>query len=99
MLQLAILDIINYDYKGIYLLELNGRYDGSSRFPEGDKWAFFPSGSLGYRFTERHWKNLNKYVSGKLRMSYGEIGNEAVGDWMFISRVSAITPSDITWLS
>lgn len=33
---------INYDYKGIYLLELNGRYDGSSRFPSSDRWAFFP---------------------------------------------------------
>ena len=32
---------INYDYKGIYLLELNGRYDGSSRFPHTDQWAFF----------------------------------------------------------
>ncbi len=92
---------INYDYKGIYLLELNGRYDGSSRFPEGDKWAFFPSGSVGYRFSEEpYWKNLNKYISnGKLRMSYGEIGNEAVGDWMFISRVSTISPTDITWLN
>ena len=41
---------INYDYKGIYLLEVNGRYDGSSRFPHNDKWAFFPSASIGYRF-------------------------------------------------
>ncbi len=43
---------INYDYKGIYLLEVNGRYDGSSRFPHNDKWAFFPSASIGYRFSE-----------------------------------------------
>ena len=43
---------INYDYKGIYLLELNGRYDGSSRFPSNDRWAFFPSASIGYRLSE-----------------------------------------------
>ncbi len=33
---------INLDWKGIYLLEFNGRYDGSSRFPAADQWAFFP---------------------------------------------------------
>lgn len=82
---------INYDYKGIYLLELNGRYDGSSRFREGDRWAFFPSFSVGYRFSEEpYWKPLQKYVSnGKLRFSYGEIGNEAIGNNMFLSTMSA----------
>lgn len=92
---------INYDYKGIYLLELNGRYDGSSRFPDGDKWAFFPSFSLGYRFTEEpYWKDLHQYVSnGKLRLSYGEIGNEAVGDNMFLSTISAVSQSSTYWLN
>lgn len=91
---------INYDYKGIYLLELNGRYDGSSRFPAGDKWAFFPSMSLGYRFTEEgYWKNLHDVISnGKLRFSYGEIGNEAIGDNMFISTISPIGQSKLYWL-
>lgn len=91
---------INYDYKGIYLLELNGRYDGSSRFPAGDKWAFFPSMSLGYRFTEEgYWKNLHDVISnGKLRFSYGEIGNEAIGDNMFISTISPIAQSKLYWL-
>ena len=91
---------INYDYKGIYLLELNGRYDGSSRFPAGDKWAFFPSMSLGYRFTEEgYWKNLHDVISnGKLRFSYGEIGNEAIGDNMFISTISPIGQSKLYWM-
>ena len=91
---------INYDYKGIYLLELNGRYDGSSRFPAGDKWAFFPSMSLGYRFTEEgYWKNLHDVISnGKLRFSYGEIGNEAIGDNMFISTISPIEQSKLYWM-
>jgi TonB-linked SusC/RagA family outer membrane protein len=82
---------INYDYKGIYLLELDGRYDGSSRFRKGDQWAFFPSFSLGYRFTEEpYWKDLHKYVSnGKLRFSYGSIGNEAIGSNMFLSTLYA----------
>ena len=91
---------INYDYKGIYLLALNGRYDGSSRFPAGDKWAFFPSMSLGYRFTEEgYWKNLHDVISnGKLRFSYGEIGNEAIGDNMFISTISPIAQSKLYWM-
>ena len=82
---------INYDYKGIYLLELNGRYDGSSRFRSGDRWAFFPSFSLGYRFSEEaYWKNYRHIVSnGKLRFSYGEIGNEAIGDNMFLSTLTS----------
>lgn len=80
---------INYDYKGIYLLELNGRYDGSSRFPANDQWAFFPSMSLGYRFSEEaYFKKLKDYVNnGKLRFSYGEIGNQAIGNNMFISTI------------
>lgn len=91
---------INYDYKGIYLLELNGRYDGSSRFPAGDKWAFFPSMSLGYRFTEEgYWKNLHDVISnGKLRFSYGEIGNEAIGDNMFISTISPYKQNRLYWM-
>ncbi len=81
---------INYDYKGIYLLEVNGRYDGSSRFPANDQWAFFPSGSLGYRFSEEKYFQPVKSIwsNGKLRASYGHIGNEAVGDNMFLSTVS-----------
>lgn len=95
---------INYDYKGIYLLELNGRYDGSSRFRSGDRWAFFPSFSLGYRFSEEaYWKNYRHIVSnGKLRFSYGEIGNEAIGDNMFLSTMTPyqVEPnSKFIWLN
>lgn len=91
---------VNFDYKGIYLFEFNGRYDGSSRFPAADQWAFLPSGSIGYRFTEENYfKNLNisQYLSnGKIRASWGQIGNEAVGSNMFISTISG--PSNYYWL-
>ena len=90
---------INYDYKGRYLLELNGRFDGSSSFPAGKHWAFFPSASAGYRFTEEPWfASFKKYVSnGKLRASYGEIGNQAIGENMFLSTISRKT-SGINWI-
>ena len=92
---------INFDYKGIYLFEVNGRYDGSSRFPASDQWAFFPSGSLGYRFSEEpYFKPLKNFWSnGKLRASYGHIGNEAVGDYRFLSTVSQIASGSVYWLN
>lgn len=95
---------INYDYKGIYLFEFNGRYDGSSRFRSGDRWAFFPSFSLGYRFSEEgYWKNYRNIVSnGKIRFSFGEIGNEAIGNNMFLSTLTPYQVEPVTkflWLN
>ncbi len=92
---------VNYDYKGIYLFEANGRYDGSSRFPENDQWAFFPSFSLGYRFSEEaYFANLKQYISnGKFRASYGHIGNEAVGSNMFLTTASQRSAGNVHWLS
>ena len=93
---------INYDYKGIWLLELNGRYDGSSKFPSSDRWAFFPSGSLGYRFSEEAFFAPVKNIvnNGKFRASYGEIGNQAIGDNMFISILQNYTDANksVYWL-
>lgn len=92
---------VNFDYKGIYLLEFNGRYDGSSRFPKDDQWGFFPSGSIGYRFSEEsYFQPLKSWWSnGKIRASYGAIGNEAVGNYRFISTVSAVAPGSVHWLT
>lgn len=90
---------VNYDYKGIYLFEANGRYDGSSRFPAADQWAFFPSVSAGYRFSEEgYFKNLkNWWSNGKLRFSWGQVGNEAIGSNMFLSVFSS--PSSVNWVN
>lgn len=92
---------INYDYKGIYLLELNGRYDGSSKFRENERWAFFPSASLGYRFSqEKYWNSLRNVVSnGKLRVSYGEIGNDQVEQSYFLSTAASYSPSSVHWVN
>lgn len=70
---------INYDYDGRYLLELNGRYDGSSRFASGHRWGFFPSVSLGWNITrEKFMEPIADVVSNlKLRASYGLLGNQA----------------------
>jgi TonB-linked SusC/RagA family outer membrane protein len=69
---------INYDYKGKYLLELNSRYDGSSRLAKENRFRFFPSFSAGWRFTDEDFlSGLEKVLyDGKLRVSYGELGNQ-----------------------
>lgn len=89
---------INYNWNEIWLLELNGRIDGSSSFPANDRWAFFPSGSVGYRFSqEKYFEPIRDIVSnGKLRASFGEIGNEAVGNNMYIQTIG--NPSNSYWL-
>lgn len=88
---------LNYSYKDRYMLELNGRYDGSSRFPSGDRFAFFPSLSAGYRISEESFMQpLKPYLSSlKLRGSWGMIGNQDVGTNRFVSTLSA---GASTWL-
>lgn len=59
---------LNYDYKGRYLVELNGRYDGSSKYASGSQWGFFPSASLGWRVSEEN--SLNRHVRYLITLSY-----------------------------
>ena len=92
---------INYDYKGRYLVEVNGRYDGSSRFPAADQWAFFPSFSAGWRISEEEFFQPIKswFSNAKIRGSYGTVGNEAVGNNMFISTTGALAAGSTYWLN
>lgn len=82
---------LNYDYKGRYLLEASGRYDGSSKFPTSQQWGFFPSGSVGWRVTEEPWMRplrdtwLNNL---KFRFSLGEAGNGLVSPYQYVSTMS-----------
>jgi TonB-linked SusC/RagA family outer membrane protein len=72
----------NYDYDGKYLLEINTRYDASSRFPEGNRWGLFPSVGVGWQVdNEKFWtSSLDNAISSlKLRASYGKLGNQNVG--------------------
>ena len=90
---------INYDYKGIYLIELSGRADASSKFPAAQQWGFFPSGAAGYRISEEsYFQEAKQYVSNlKVRASYGTIGNQEIGDNMFLETMAKYTNS-IGWL-
>lgn len=75
----------NYDFQGRYLFEFNGRYDGSSKFPTDQQWAFFPSASAGWRISqEPFWKLSPKGLSDlKIRASYGSLGNGNINPYSF----------------
>lgn len=83
----------NYNYDDRYLLEVSGRYDGSWKFPPGQRWGLFPSASVGWRISnEGFYQNsgLSRVLNDlKLRVSYGSLGDDSQGaigigpfDWM-----------------
>lgn len=76
----------SYDYKGKYLVQSNGRYDGSSRFSKETRFKFFPSFSAGWIISEENFpQNWNPYVNFlKLRGSYGSIGNQNVSNYGYL---------------
>lgn len=72
----------SYDYQSKYLAEFNLRADGSSRFGRDKRVGYFPSASVGWRFSEESaLKGLGFLNDGKLRFSAGMTGNEAIGDY------------------
>lgn len=81
---------LTYGYKGRYLLETNGRYDGSSRFLKGHKWGFFPSVSAAWRMTEEPWMQSSKKILNnlKLRLSYGALGNQSIDNYAYYQTVN-----------
>lgn len=83
---------VNYDYKGRYLAEISGRYDGSSRFARGHRWGFFPSGSIGWRISEESFfAPARPWIDNlKLRLSYGSLGNQAGVDYYGYIRLVSI---------
>ncbi len=71
---------VSYAFQDKYLLTLTGRYDGASILSEGNKWAFFPSAALAWRvIDEGFMANQGVFTDLKLRVSYGETGNNGTG--------------------
>ena len=89
---------VNYSFDDRYLIEVNGRYDGSSKFLPGNQWAFFPSVSAGWRLTEEPWFNVDpEWISNiKVRASWGELGNSAISAYSFDEKFSL---SDGRWFN
>src|SRR5690606_30825400 len=81
---------VNYNIADKYLFEANFRYDGSSRFPEENRWGLFPSASAGWRVSE---ESFLKAVFGdthnlKFRASWGQLGNQSIGNYPYQDLIS-----------
>lgn len=76
---------LNYAFKDRYLVEVNARYDGSSKFPSNQRFGFFPSVSAGWKINkESFWKVSSKAISEfKVRASYGSLGNGNIASYAF----------------
>ncbi|MEP7371896.1 MAG: TonB-dependent receptor [Chitinophagaceae bacterium] len=84
---------INYSFKDRYILELNGRRDGSSRFPKENRSGFFPSVSAAWIASdESFFQPATKFISTlKFRASYGDLGNQVVDNFRYISTLPVNT--------
>lgn len=89
---------IDYNYKGRYLLQINGRYDGSSRFAQGNQYGFFPSASAGWNITQESFMKplLGVLNLLKVRASLGSVGNQNVNNYGYLPILSA---NNAGWLS
>ncbi|MVN20477.1 SusC/RagA family TonB-linked outer membrane protein [Mucilaginibacter arboris] len=86
---------LTYNYKSKYLLEMNGRYDGSSRFAAGSRWGFFPSFSAGYNLAqEKFMQDKVSWIDElKIRGSYGFLGNQSgAGLYSYSENMNVSTP-------
>ena len=88
---------LNYNFNEKYLVELNGRWDASSRFRQENWWALFPSASVGWRISEENfWSALSGIMDdAKIRASYGTLGNQS----LLRGGVSDYYPTYSTFLS
>ncbi|MBK0378907.1 SusC/RagA family TonB-linked outer membrane protein [Mucilaginibacter segetis] len=76
----------NYTYKNRYLLTFTGRVDGSSKFGENNKYAFFPTGALAWKVTEESFmRNIPQISELKVRASYGIVGNQGISPYQSLS--------------
>ncbi|WP_344978364.1 TonB-dependent receptor, partial [Compostibacter hankyongensis] len=88
----------NYNFRDKYLLEVNARRSGSSKFAEDKRYGFFPSVSAAYRISEeKFWSGIKPYIGYfKLRGSYGSLGNQNVDNYLYIP-IMPVTPQ-VGWI-
>lgn len=81
---------LNYTFSDKYLLEVNGRYDGSSRFVKKNRWGFFPSVSSGWVISkESFMEPTRSYLDMlKVRVSYGLLGNQNIGNYPYTATIN-----------
>lgn len=86
---------INYNYDSRYYITATMRADGSSKFARGNRWGYFPSGSLAWAFARESFiaENASWLSNGKLRFSYGQTGNNRIGNYDYMAHL--ITDDDL----
>lgn len=88
---------VNYDYLGRYLVEVNGRYDGSSKFPKNSRFGFFPSFSLGWQMGQEKWMKWSEDWLNELKVrgSWGQVGNQAIEEYAY---TPLMTSKQASWV-
>jgi TonB-dependent starch-binding outer membrane protein SusC len=88
---------INYSYADRYLLALSLRTDGSTQFITGNRWSYFPSGTFAWRISKEKFMNgLSPFINDlKLRVGYGEAGNNRIGDFLYLTTFNPGTQYDL----
>ena len=78
---------LNYDYMSKYIFESGFNYGGSSKFPSGKRWGFFPYASIGWRISEeKFFKDNISFISNlKLRGSWGQMGDDGASSYQFLT--------------
>lgn len=76
---------ISMDHNSKYLAEVQFRYDGSSRFPKGNQYGFFPSASVGWRISQESWFAVSALNNLKIRASYGLLGNDRIKAFQYLN--------------
>lgn len=90
---------LNYNYKEKYLLEVNTRYDGTSRFIDEKRWNMFPSVSVGWNVArEDFWTMTDLISTFKIRGSYGVLGNQNTGNWYPFYSTMPVGTNNGSWL-
>ena len=80
---------VNYNYKSRYMFTASFRADGSSKFMDGHRWGYFPSGAFAWRMGEEPWLRMAGWINeAKLRVSVGMTGNNRVGDFSAYPSIS-----------
>ena len=81
----------NYNIQDKYLFTFSGRIDGSSKFAEGNKYGFFPSGAFAWRASEEDFIKDSELISNlKVRASYGFIGNQSIGPFQSLALIGPL---------
>lgn len=77
---------LNYTFANKYLLSFNVRADGASKFAPGKQWGYFPAGSIAWRVkNEKFLRNVDFISDLKLRAGYGQVGNNRIADYLFLT--------------